>query len=188
MPTLKYLVSRDASDFASGSPSDPASMHPLLFALFTLIIVGTLCTIALLYLRRKRLAREQTLLPTRQPVSPTSHHRSASITDFRSPGTNDAIFVYDEKMNLLHNSSAPPPTSIPEIRITFPDDDDMPEGEKQKGRVVVVHITDSGSIGMSPLEHEDLPPYEKEDSGRFQSLDLERIGGLREKESPPRWS
>lgn len=90
-------------------------------------------------------------------------------------------------MNLIHNSSSPPSAAVPEIHITFPDEES--KAGMQKGRVVVVHITDSGSVGMEPLRQETLPPYQKEDADRFQSLDLERIGGLREKDaSGPRFS
>jgi len=126
------------------------------------------------------------MLPTYQQ---SSHRRSPSIS--RNPNTpdqNGSVFVYDEKMNLIHNSSSPPSAAVPEIHITFPDEEEKSSGH-QKGRVVIVHITDSGSVGMEPLIRDNLPPYQKEDAARFQSLDLERIGGLREKESPPqRWS
>jgi len=91
-------------------------------------------------------------------------------------------------MHLIHNSSSPPTAAIPEIRITFPDEEGN-SGKIQKDRVVVVHITDSGSVGMEPLTSEKLPPYQQEDADRFQSLDLERIGGLKEnKQAGQTWS
>lgn len=159
-------------------------MGHLLFAFFTLLLLASLLSLALLYLRRRRLAREQALLP-RYHQAP--HHRSPSIANFSPTDKNGSIFVYDEKMNLIHNSSSPPSAAVPEIHITFPDEEGKPSN--QKGRVVVVHITDSGSIGMEPLKSDNLPPYQKEDAERFQSLDLERMGGLKEKEMPgQRWS
>ncbi|OAL35601.1 hypothetical protein AYO20_05220 [Fonsecaea nubica] len=178
MDSLKYtyLQRRDGSDFADDGPS--YSMHQLLFVLFTLVLMALLCSVALVCLRRRRQVKEQdALLPTHHQ---SSHYRSPSISHFGHQNKNESIFVYDEKMNLIHNSSSPPSTAVPEIHITFPDE----EGKTglQKGRVVVVHVTDSGSVGMEPLNQENLPPYRKEDSDRFQSLDLERIGGLREKE------
>ena len=97
--------------------------------------------------------------------------------------------MYDEKMNLIANSHGPPNCAVPEIRITFPDEFGQ-DGQKLSGRVVVVKITDTGSIGMEPL-NEQLPPYQQAASGRFQSLELDRIGGLREttQSAPrPRWS
>jgi len=176
----KALSRRGGSDFTDNGP--PYSMNQLLFVLFTLLLVVSLCSIALYVLRRRRLEKAQaSLLPTHyQP----SHHRSPSINNLTQYGKNESVFVYDEKMNLILNSSSPPATAVPEIHITFPDEDGRIG--VQKGRVVVVHITDSGSIGMAPLNQETLPPYEKEDAQRFESIDLDRIGGLKEEESSAR--
>lgn len=184
MGSFKYtsFSRRDESGFTDDET--PYSMHQLLFVLFTLLLVATLCSLALFFLRRKRLGRQQAgLLPTHHQ---SSHHRSPSISNFNY-GKNESVFVYDEKMNLIHNSSGPLTTAVPEIHITFPDE----EGKAgvQQGRRVVVHITDTGSVGMGPLNQDNLPPYQKEDADRFQSLDLERIGGLKEKTSSgPRFS
>lgn len=74
------------------------------------------------------------------------------------------------------------PTDVPEIRITFPDEQDE-SGRRKSGRVVVVRVTDTG-VGLEPLrdsKEEQLPAYEKEMGGRFDSIDMERIGGLKEK-------
>jgi len=176
MGPSKYLARRDETNFTDNG--QPYTMNQLLFVLFTLVLVASLCSWALVYLRRKRLAKQQaSLLPTyHQP----SHQRSQSTSNFNY-GKNESVFVYDEKMNLIHNSSGPHSTVVPEIHITFPDDES--KTGLQKGRVVVVHITKSGHVGMEPLNQHHLPPYQKEDAERFQSLDLERIGGLREKES-----
>ena len=162
-------------------------MGSLLFVFFALLFLASALSISRLYLRRKRLAREQALLPR---YHQSSHHHSVSMTNIPAFGRNDSVFVYDEKMNLIANSSSPPSSAVPEIRVTFPDDDDH-SGRRQSGRVVVVHVTDTGSVGMSPLSQEQLPPYQRSDPERFQSLDLDRMGGLREKESTPvqqRWS
>lgn len=185
MDSLKRfdLLKRDSSELREGDPSSSVSMGHLLFVFFALLLVASLCSIALFYLRRRRLAnaKEQaSLLPT---YNRSSHHRSPSISNFNPQNRNESIFVYDEKMNLIHNSSSPPSTAVPEIHITFPDEEGK-SGGIQQGRVVVVHITESGSVGMEPLHQENLPPYQKEDADRFQSLDLERIGGLREKAQP----
>jgi len=183
MESLKHLIRRDGSDSDFTNDGTPYTMNQLLFVLFTLLLVASLCSIALVYLRRKRLARARAgLLPTHHQLS---HHRSASISNFGKYEKNESVFVYDEQMNLIHNSSSPTSRAVPEIHITFPDE----EAGTQTGRVVVVHITDSGSVGMEPVHRDNLPPYQKEDADRFQSLDLERIGGLREKESSgPRFS
>ena len=160
------------------------SMGSLAYTFFTLVLVASVLTFALVCLRRKRLSRrqrqQQTLLPS---YSRSSHHRSPSMTNIPTIGRNDAVFVYDEKMNLIANSSSPPSSAVPEIHLTFPDDE---RPGQSTGRVVVVHVTDTGSVGMAPLQSDPCPPYQRSDADRFQSLDLERIGGLREKESSSR--
>ncbi|KAK4935690.1 hypothetical protein LTR10_023311 [Elasticomyces elasticus] len=173
------LHRRDSSDFSDGAPTYSSSMGHLLFVFFILLLLASLCSIALFFLRRRRLAKKQAVLPA---FHQSSHHRSPSVSNFAGLDKNESIFVYDEKMNLIHNSSSPPTSAVPEIHITFPDEDGD-SGKIQKGRVVVVHITESGSVGMEPLNQEKLPLYTQEDATRFQSLDLERIGGLKEKDS-----
>lgn len=53
---------------------------------------------------------------------------------------------------------------------------------------MVVRIGEREAMGLEPLVEENLPPYEQSDAERFQSLDLERMGGLKEKEEEKRWS
>jgi hypothetical protein len=176
MASIKHLQPRNPPDFVDQSYGP--SMGSLVIVFFGLVLLACSLSVGLMCLRRKRIARErqqQSLLPSYQP---SSHHRSVSMTNIPTIGRNDSVFVYDEKMNLIANSSSPPSSAVPEIRLTFPDDD----GQQQKGRMVVVHVTDTGSVGMSPLDREPLPPYQRADAERFQSLDLDRIGGLREKE------
>ena len=86
-----------------------------------------------------------------------------------------------------NNSGASSPVSIPEIRITFPEEEDE-SGKRKSGRVVVVQVSDMGSVGLEPLrqekEEEGLLPayYEGKD---WKELDLEMMGGLKEKTSRP---
>lgn len=64
---------------------------------------------------------------------------------------------------------------VPEIRITFPDEDTPPQNPmkpgEQMGRVVVVQVGESGAAYVTPP-----PAYEG-----FENIDISRIGGLREK-------
>ena len=109
-----------------------------------------------------------------------SHHRRRS-----------SIYVSSQNQETLHTFSqsilptdpekralalAPPTSSVrlPEIRITLPAetaaDGNVPE------RVIVVHLNDkSAEVGLEPVHDDPLPPYE-----RFESLDLSRLGGLKE--------
>jgi len=99
---------------------------------------------------------------------------------------NTPSYVAQEKQTLIDNSFSPPGSPIPEIRITFPEEVDE-AGKRKSGRVVVVRVGEH-TVGMEPV-NENLPPYQQSESERFQSLDLDRMGGLKEKESTDkRWS
>jgi len=113
-------------------------------------------------------------------TSTSSNHRRVTVRP------SDSIVVYQEKQSLIANSEAPPTSPVPEIRITFPEELDD-GGKRKSGRVVVVRVGEH-SIGLEPVSEEKLPPYQQDESDRFQSLDLERIGGLKEKELEARFS
>lgn len=175
------LVSRN--DIASADYTFTPSVTNLLLALLTLIVFAV-GLVGVLYFLRKRQGASAEVLPTHQR---NSNHRRLTITATPYNGKTESIHVYDEKRNLIEHSSSPPDSPVPEIRITFPDEEDQ-SGKKKNGRVVVVRIGDSGSVGMEPVAQDPLPPYQSNETGRFQSLDLERMGGLREKAEPQRWS
>jgi hypothetical protein len=62
---------------------------------------------------------------------------------------------------------------VPEIRITFPEEDILPQnpGGQRTSRVVVVQVGESGAAYVTAP-----PPYEG-----FEDVDISKIGGLREK-------
>jgi hypothetical protein len=168
-------------DDTSYSPT----MAGLLTALVALLSVAILCVMALYFMRWRKRTTSPEPLPIYEnraapSTQPSRHHRL-------TVRPHESIIVYQEKQHLIDNSSAPPsPTnSVPEIRIQFPDEvDDL--GKRQSGRVVVVRVGDHNSIGLEPVS-ENLPPYQQSESDRFQSLDLESIGGLKEKNVEPRY-
>lgn len=167
---IARIVARDNNN--NDGLSGP--MVDLLIALLVLILIALGLVGGLLIIRRKRQAQKQSILPVHNGQAP-SHQRRLTITTNKT----DSVLVYDEKRSLMENSDSPPPSPVPEIRITFPEEEDA-SGKRQSGRMVVVRISDAGSIGLEPC-HEDLPPYQTNDTGRFQSLDIERMGGLKEK-------
>ncbi|KAF1990127.1 hypothetical protein K402DRAFT_325401 [Aulographum hederae CBS 113979] len=174
MKTFQLVVRDDSADIGM-----PKTMLNLLIALLVLVFVGTLLIAGLIILRNIRRARKDSQLPTYEPGHRSSKHRGLTIsTTPYSRRSESSIYVIQEKQNLIANSSSPPPSPIPEIHITFPDEVDE-AGKRQSGRVVVVRVGEH-SVGLEPLQG-DLPPYQQSDSERFQSLDLERIGGLKEK-------
>lgn len=161
----------------SGPTSTPSHID-LAVVLFTLILLA-LCLVGMLYyLRRQRDARKRNLLPTYEG-NPSQRRLTISATSFL--GESESIYVVDEKRDPTNNPSGLPPSPVPEIRITFPEEEGT-SGKRQTGRVVVLRIADSGAVGMEPLTQEQLPPYQHENGGRFHSIDLDRIGGLKEKE------
>lgn len=170
--------SRDITDdgYVYDGPSS------LLFGFFVLFLFTCALSVSLICFRRRRAMRQMALLPTHQR---RGHQRSLTITTTPVYSGQDKVYVYDEKMNMIGSSNCRPDSPVPEIRITFPDEVDQASGQKTSGRVVVVRITDSGTVGMEPLHSEQLPPYQKADNGRFQSLDLDRMGGLRERDGQP---
>jgi hypothetical protein len=182
----KLVVRDDSSDFNIEKTLNPAVAN-LLVTLIILLIVGMILVAALVLVRRKRRARKQLGLPLYDDKhSKTSNHRGLTI--MATPNNKStSTHVNSEKQILMDNSSSPPPSPVPEIRITFPEEEDD-GGRRKSGRVVVVRISETGSVGMEPCREENLPPYQQTDSDRFQSLDLERIGGLKENHSVQKWS
>lgn len=95
-----------------------------------------------------------------------------------SPSPSSAPSYYDEK----NSSSYPgtPVSPVPEIRITFPDDVDE-QGRAVKGSVVIVKIGERGGVGLEPVREDDqLPKYEM-DGSKWEHVDMDTIGGLKEK-------
>jgi hypothetical protein len=167
------LLARDSS--SSSSPEMSSTVIDLLIALLVLVFILLLLTAAIFIMRRARnrraLARQQLPLYSEKPAM---HQRQLTISSSRA----SSIYYPNEK------SPRPAAADVPEIRITFPDDHDE-SGRPRSGRVLLVRVGDT-SVGLEPLDDEQLPAYEKESSGRFHSIDMDRIGGL--KESAPTYS
>lgn len=172
------LVARSDAKDATYTPTITA----LLIVLLVLVCLAISCVTALYFLRwRKRSAKEE--LPRYEENSRLSSRLSHRRLTVRP---SESIIVYQEKQHLIDNSEAPPTSPVPEIRITFPEEHDE-FGKRQSGRVVVVRVGEH-SIGLEPVSEEKLPAYQQSESDRFQSLDLERIGGLKEKVIETRYS
>lgn len=185
MTTLHELVTRTSSTSTTLTPT----MMKLLIALLSIILVGLLSMVTLYILRHIRLSkqRKQSELPLYNERSGhRSNHRRLTITASPYGHRDSSIHIYNEKQSLVDYASLPPTSPVPEIRITFPDEEDE-AGKRKSGRVVVVRIGEREAVGLEPLVEENLPPYEKSDAERYQSLDLDRMGGLKEKEQGRRW-
>src|SRR5437868_6609594 len=115
-----------------GSETPFTSPHfDLVVALLALLLLA-LCLIGMLYyLRRQRQARKRNLLPTHRRC-PSQRRVTISATSFL--GDTESIYVVDEKQDLANHSSSLQNSPVPEIRITFPDEEGA-IGKRQSGRV-----------------------------------------------------
>lgn len=180
MTTSNTFNARDDSldqDDTSFTPE----MANTIISILALIALAGFCFGAYFFLRRRRQQPSRSLLPTH---SMSARHPQRNISINIDEPRHSSVYVYDEKHNLIANASSPANGSVPEIRITFPDEEGSSEKTKG-GRVVIVKVGDSGTMGMEPVKEEFLPPYPNTDNDRFQSLDLNRIGGIKE---PKRFS
>lgn len=166
-------------------------MVNLLIALVVLFATVALCIGTLLIFRQMQLKKkEQDALMGGDASLPMYSEKDASTSHLSLTGSSSRHSrliitthspVFSEKEALMRGVGSPTSPDVPEIRITFPEEVDE-AGKKTNGRVVVVKVGDH-SVGLEPVrESEDLPAYRQKDSSRFESLDLERMGGLKERD------
>lgn len=168
---MASLFEREGSDqSALGN-----NLAPLVIALLILVSVGMLLGGALFFIRRHRRGMKDL---EGQSHGNTKNTRQLTITAIPFRDTRRS---YSEKQGLMDNSSPIPltPDSIPEIRITFPEEEDA-QGRRKSGRVVIVQVGEAGVGYVRPVPEENLPPYQQHDG--FSIVDLDRIGGLKEKD------
>lgn len=156
-------------------------MSSLPVALLALVFIVLSLAGGLLLLRRAHQSHKEAELPLYNDKStPESWNRQRlAIIAHPFSKRTESLYVVQEKRTLIASSSSPLPSPVPEIHITFPDQIDE-SGKTQSGRVVIVRVGEH-SIGLEPM-NDCRPPYMQSNSDRFDSLDLERIGGLKEKE------
>ena len=185
MAVIPRLVVRDGS---SSTTTMTPTMMKLLIVLIVLVFFGICLAGGLLILRARRKAKQieqLTDLPLHasRPSSNSSNQHRLTITTTPYGRHSKPITIYNEKEILVEESSQPstPSSPVPEIRITFPEEEDE-AGKSKSGRVVVVRISETGGLGLEPCNDEHLPAYQQSNAERFQSLDLDRMGGLKELE------
>ena len=175
--SLSHMLSRRATE-AKEDLADDGAMKNLLVTLVVLIAFGIVLGGSLFAIsRHRKQCKEQGVLPTYEE---TTGGRGARLT---IQTNRDSTYVYSEKQNLIDNSSPMPlsPDSVPEIRITFPEEEDK-NGRRVSGRVMVVQVGEAGVGFIRPLEDEkQLPAYDQTRANdQYTSVDIERIGGLKE--------
>ncbi|KAI0971157.1 hypothetical protein F4678DRAFT_433893 [Xylaria arbuscula] len=187
MDSIKVLVARGKSflavrDLSDDSESWDSAMNATIallgLALFGLALLGSLLVL-------QRLRRRQQLLDGTLPKYNDIEHEAGRNTrrlTIQTPNGKSSIVVVNGRP-MLADPNAPPhsPTNVPEIHITFPDEHDE-QGRRKNGRVLLVRVGET-TIGLEPLKEEQLPAYEKEGGNAFYSIDMDRIGGLKEKDA-----
>ncbi|KAK4106075.1 hypothetical protein N658DRAFT_5917 [Parathielavia hyrcaniae] len=179
MDSFSTLIARGA-----GQTSSNSNVINLLIALLVIVFVGLIAFALLVLLRRNRRQKQmmKETLPQYQDVKRTGNHRRLTIQTSDGHGRSSVIVLNGNGQPMLANPRSPPhsPDNVPEIHITFPDEQDD-QGRPKSGRVVVVRVGET-SVGLEPLHDEQLPAYEKESKTQFYALDIDKIGGLKEKE------
>jgi hypothetical protein len=151
-------------------------------AFFALILVAILVAI-------RRWKRQQYLddeaLPAYEDVKGFNNRggQLPSKLTIQGPDGRPSILVINGSRPMLADPNSPPysPNNIPEIHITFPDEHDEEGRKKQNGRVMIVRVGET-QVGLEPVRDEQLPVYEKDSKHEFYSIDMDQIGGLKEKD------
>jgi hypothetical protein len=178
--TFKTLMARGLTDDSNDN------LVNLMIALLSIVFFGLILVALWIGVRRvkkQRLLSDQALLPQyHDDVKSPRNHRRLTIETKGGLGRTSVV-VFKDGQPMLANPQSPPhsPDNVPEIHITFPDEQDD-QGRLQSGRVVVVRLSDASSVGLEPLNDEQLPAYEKESKTQFYSIDMNEIGGLKEKD------
>ncbi|KND95065.1 hypothetical protein TOPH_00703 [Tolypocladium ophioglossoides CBS 100239] len=180
IPSFAEITRRD-TDKPDGSDQVINFMLIVLGLVFFALVLASI--LFLLRRRRLRLTRQQMEgLPTYNETKQTSNHRGLTIETSHN-GRSSILYIGRDGQPMLQNPNSPPhsPDNVPEIHITFPDEQDD-QGRAKSGRVLVVRVGDNATVGLEPMHDEQLPAYEKEAKGQFQSIDMDQIGGLKEKD------
>ncbi|KAG5779141.1 hypothetical protein H9Q73_007214 [Fusarium xylarioides] len=188
MPSILNLVTR--SDMPADSDGSNDNMINLMLGLLGLVFLGLILVAILFLFRRARRQKQQTIqseedgLPSYYDSNSKrfTNHRGLTIETTHN-GRSSVFVVNQDGRPMLANPNSPPysPDNVPEIHITFPDEKDE-QGRQQSGRVLVVRVGDNSTVGLEPMNEEQLPAYEKEAKGQFYSIDMDQIGGLKEKD------
>ncbi|EGX50228.1 hypothetical protein TWF173_009905 [Orbilia oligospora] len=152
---------RRSEDAASSN----STIVQLLTALVVLAGLGLLLGGILVVIRRVK-SKNSPTLPT--------HTRNLTVTAIPYSSSKRTSWFGNEKSDRPGTPTSP----VPEIRITFPEEESA-DGKRKSGRVVVVQVGEAGAAFVRDIEPDNLPPYQK---GGFSSVDLSKVGGLKEKE------
>ncbi|KFH48946.1 hypothetical protein ACRE_001110 [Hapsidospora chrysogenum ATCC 11550] len=190
----RRILSRgESSDLPPDTEDGADSMINLMLVILGLVFFTLILLSAFFLFRRYRRQQRMSLdmLPTYNE-SKQHHHQNHSrghkppyglTIETSHDGRSSTIYINRNGQPMLANPNSPPhsPDNVPEIHITFPDEQDD-QGKHRSGRVLVVRVGDNATVGLEPMQDEQLPAYEKESKDGFYSLDMDQLGGLKEKD------
>jgi hypothetical protein len=178
-------TSLDPADTEDSSDTNNEKMVDMMLVVLGLVFFALLLVSCLWVLRRAHQRRMQSeMLPSYYDAK--RNHRGLTIETTHN-GRASVLVIGRDGQPMLRSPNSPPhsPDNVPEIHITFPEEHDE-HGRQKDGRVVVVRVGEA-SYGLEPIRDEQLPAYEKESNNGFYSIDMDKIGGLKEKD-PSRFS
>lgn len=182
----------DLAKRSSSSPDMPADyddgsdnmINLMLIVLGIVFLVLILVSMLFVFrrVRRNRMLQGQTLPSYYDAAGSVKNPRGLTIETTHN-GRQSVLVIGRDGQPMLPNPNSPPhsPDNVPEIRITFPDEQDE-HGRHQNGRVLLVRVGENATVGLEPVNEEQLPAYKEKDAQGYYSLDLNSIGGLKEKD------
>ncbi|KAH7328587.1 hypothetical protein B0I35DRAFT_403924 [Stachybotrys elegans] len=188
MPSMDFvrrnlLVTRE-SQMPTRADEGDDTLIDLTLAVLGLVFFGLVIVSILFLIRRHRIQRQMQheILPSYYDTKRNPNPRGLTIETTHN-GRSSVLYISRDGQPMLQNPRSPPhsPDNVPQIHITFPDEHDE-KGQPKSGRVLVVRVGDNATVGLEPIHDEPLPAYEKETKGDFYAVDMNQIGGLKEKE------
>ena len=184
----RHIVARSSvADLPADTEDGSDSMINILLLVLGLIFLCLILASAFYLIRRHKIrqAMQSEGLPSYYDEKQymRNHNPRGLTIETSHNGRSSTIYITRDGKPMLANPNSPPhsPDNVPEIHITFPDEQDD-QGRPKSGRVLVVRVGDNATVGLEPMHSEQLPAYEKESKDGFYSLDMDQIGGLREKD------
>jgi hypothetical protein len=177
-------------DEGSSTTSSSDNMIDILITVFGIAFLVLIALSMFMLFRRyqrvKQLQQQQNKLSAEKgslPPYDAAKNPHGLTIETTHQGRSSVLYISRDGQPMLQNPHSPPhsPDNVPQIHITFPDEHDD-EGRRTSGRVLVVRVGDNATIGLEPVQEEQLPAYEKDSKSQFYSIDMDHIGGLKEKD------
>lgn len=175
------MATTDHAITSQSLPSNGKAINVVIGCTFVILVTVALGAIIAGRRKRRLLQAQAGKLPLcdrRNSLHSTKDGKlTVTVTPLGTPNPKGSDY---EIRKSASSSSSSLHSPVPEIRITFPEEyDDM--GKRRSGQVLMLRVGEHTEC-MEPVQ-EGLPPYQKNDSDRFESLDFDRDSDFNEKKS-----